>query len=200
MVARFYQLIAELKAKLDCAIVLVSHDLHVVMSASDRVICLNGHICRVKARQALFQVRLNIAHYLALAQKVPLRLINISTITCTMKPVRRPLGPDHVCRIHDTRIFTGLGVAILTGVLGCFAIWRAWYILAMPCHTLHGRGGCNCAECIVYFGVIALALILSVLLFTLTSRIQGPMLYWAFAQTGLALGLIGRHLGPRIID
>ena len=24
---------------------LVSHDLHVVMSASDRVICLNGHIC-----------------------------------------------------------------------------------------------------------------------------------------------------------
>ena len=43
--ARFYQLIAELKSKLDCAIVLVSHDLHVVMSASDRVICLNGHIC-----------------------------------------------------------------------------------------------------------------------------------------------------------
>ena len=43
--ARFYQLIAELKNKLDCAIVLVSHDLHVVMSASDRVICLNGHIC-----------------------------------------------------------------------------------------------------------------------------------------------------------
>ena len=35
--ARFYQLIAELKSKLDCAIVLVSHDLHVVMSASDRV-------------------------------------------------------------------------------------------------------------------------------------------------------------------
>ncbi len=24
---------------------MVSHDLHVVMSASDRVICLNGHIC-----------------------------------------------------------------------------------------------------------------------------------------------------------
>ena len=24
---------------------MVSHDLHVVMAASDRVICLNGHIC-----------------------------------------------------------------------------------------------------------------------------------------------------------
>ena len=24
---------------------MISHDLHVVMSASDRVICLNGHVC-----------------------------------------------------------------------------------------------------------------------------------------------------------
>ena len=24
---------------------MISHDLHVVMSTSDRVICLNGHIC-----------------------------------------------------------------------------------------------------------------------------------------------------------
>ena len=28
-----------------CAVLMVSHDLHVVMSASDRVICLNGHVC-----------------------------------------------------------------------------------------------------------------------------------------------------------
>jgi zinc transport system ATP-binding protein len=28
-----------------CAVVMVSHELHVVMAASDRVICLNGHIC-----------------------------------------------------------------------------------------------------------------------------------------------------------
>lgn len=84
--ALFYQLIAELKAKLDCAIVLVSHDLHVVMSAFDRVICLNGHIC-CEGTPALFQVRLNIAHYLAQAHRVLLRFINISTITCTMKLV-----------------------------------------------------------------------------------------------------------------
>jgi hypothetical protein len=42
----------------------------------------------VKARQALFQARLNIAHYLAQAHRVFLRFINISTITCMMKPVR----------------------------------------------------------------------------------------------------------------
>ncbi|MCL4118796.1 UNVERIFIED_CONTAM: hypothetical protein GTU68_062792 [Idotea baltica] len=43
--ARFYELLAELRAELNCAVVMVSHELHVVMSASDRVVCLNGHIC-----------------------------------------------------------------------------------------------------------------------------------------------------------
>lgn len=44
-VAAFYRLIEELRAELACAVLMVSHDLHVVMAASDRVICLNGHIC-----------------------------------------------------------------------------------------------------------------------------------------------------------
>ncbi|MBL4750000.1 MAG: metal ABC transporter ATP-binding protein [Amylibacter sp.] len=43
--ATFYRLIETLRTKLGCAILMVSHELHVVMSASDRVICLNGHIC-----------------------------------------------------------------------------------------------------------------------------------------------------------
>jgi ABC-type Mn/Zn transport systems, ATPase component len=40
-----YHLIAELRDELSCGILLVSHDLHVVMGKSDRVICLNQHIC-----------------------------------------------------------------------------------------------------------------------------------------------------------
>jgi zinc transport system ATP-binding protein len=43
--AAFYALVAALRAELGCAVLMVSHDLHVVMQASDRVICLNGHIC-----------------------------------------------------------------------------------------------------------------------------------------------------------
>jgi zinc transport system ATP-binding protein len=43
--ADFYQMIETLREEMGCAVVMVSHDLHVVMSASDRVICLNGHIC-----------------------------------------------------------------------------------------------------------------------------------------------------------
>ncbi|MEM9058837.1 MAG: metal ABC transporter ATP-binding protein [Pseudomonadota bacterium] len=44
-VSDFYALINSVREDLGCAILMVSHDLHVVMRASDRVICLNGHIC-----------------------------------------------------------------------------------------------------------------------------------------------------------
>ncbi|MDN5787071.1 metal ABC transporter ATP-binding protein [Pseudorhodobacter sp.] len=43
--AAFYQLIADVRRDSGAAVLLVSHDLHVVMAASDRVICLNGHVC-----------------------------------------------------------------------------------------------------------------------------------------------------------
>ncbi|MDZ4094254.1 MAG: metal ABC transporter ATP-binding protein [Paracoccaceae bacterium] len=43
--AGFYRLIEEVRAQTGVAVLMVSHDLHVVMAASDRVICLNGHIC-----------------------------------------------------------------------------------------------------------------------------------------------------------
>jgi zinc transport system ATP-binding protein len=44
-VASFYRLIEAVRRETGCAVLSVSHDLHVVMSASDRVICINGHIC-----------------------------------------------------------------------------------------------------------------------------------------------------------
>lgn len=43
--AAFYRLIEEIRADTGAAVLMVSHDLHVVMAASDRVVCLNGHIC-----------------------------------------------------------------------------------------------------------------------------------------------------------
>lgn len=41
----YYQIIRNYQLENKTAIVMVSHDLHIVMSASDRVICLNSHIC-----------------------------------------------------------------------------------------------------------------------------------------------------------
>jgi zinc transport system ATP-binding protein len=40
-----YDRIAQIRDRYGCAVLLVSHDLHVVMAATDRVICLHGHVC-----------------------------------------------------------------------------------------------------------------------------------------------------------
>ncbi len=42
---QLYQLIADIRKRRRCGILLISHDLHVVLGASDRVICISGHIC-----------------------------------------------------------------------------------------------------------------------------------------------------------
>jgi len=40
-----YRLIASIRDKYNCAVLMISHDLHLVMAATDQVICLNHHIC-----------------------------------------------------------------------------------------------------------------------------------------------------------
>ena len=40
-----YMLIKKISETLKCGILLISHDLHIVMSATDHVVCLNGHVC-----------------------------------------------------------------------------------------------------------------------------------------------------------
>jgi zinc transport system ATP-binding protein len=40
-----YELIRKLRDQIGCAILLISHDLHIVMSETDTVVCLNGHVC-----------------------------------------------------------------------------------------------------------------------------------------------------------
>jgi zinc transport system ATP-binding protein len=43
--AALYDLISNIRKNFGCAVLLISHDLHIVMGSSDRVLCLNGHVC-----------------------------------------------------------------------------------------------------------------------------------------------------------
>ncbi|MFP3367058.1 ATP-binding cassette domain-containing protein, partial [Pseudoalteromonas sp. SIMBA_148] len=40
-----YGLLKTVRDELGCAILLISHDLHLVMAATDEVICLQRHVC-----------------------------------------------------------------------------------------------------------------------------------------------------------
>lgn len=65
--ADLYDLIKEIRDRRGCGVLLVSHDLNLVMAATDRVVCLNQHVCctgqphdvvRDPAFQTLFGVAL----------------------------------------------------------------------------------------------------------------------------------------------
>ena len=48
-----YDLIRRIRDDLGCGVLLISHDLHVVMAATDHVVCLNGHVCCQGAPRAV---------------------------------------------------------------------------------------------------------------------------------------------------
>ena len=50
-----YALIRKLRDRHGCAVLMVSHDLHVVMAATDQVLCLNRHVCCTGHPEAVSQ-------------------------------------------------------------------------------------------------------------------------------------------------
>ena len=43
--AELYRLIGEIRDRRRCGVLMVSHDLHLVMSSTDQVVCINTHLC-----------------------------------------------------------------------------------------------------------------------------------------------------------
>ncbi|MCW0309165.1 zinc ABC transporter ATP-binding protein ZnuC [Pantoea ananatis] len=50
-----YDLINQLRHELNCGVLMVSHDLHLVMAKTDEVLCLNHHICCSGTPEAVSQ-------------------------------------------------------------------------------------------------------------------------------------------------
>ncbi len=50
-----YELIGAIRARRGCGILVVSHDLHLVMAATDRVLCINRHVCCAGRPEAVSQ-------------------------------------------------------------------------------------------------------------------------------------------------
>ncbi len=50
-----FKLVTEIRDRYQCAVLMVSHDLHLVMSATDEVVCLNHHICCTGHPESIFE-------------------------------------------------------------------------------------------------------------------------------------------------
>lgn len=50
-----YRLIAHIRDRYQCGVLLVSHDLHVVMAATDTVVCINHHVCCTGSPESVTQ-------------------------------------------------------------------------------------------------------------------------------------------------
>jgi zinc transport system ATP-binding protein len=48
-----FQLIRELRDRRGCGVLLISHDLHLVMAGTDKVVCINRHVCCSGAPEAV---------------------------------------------------------------------------------------------------------------------------------------------------
>jgi len=51
--AELFQLITRIRDRRGCAVFMVSHDLHLVMASTDRVVCLNRHVCCTGSPEAV---------------------------------------------------------------------------------------------------------------------------------------------------
>jgi zinc transport system ATP-binding protein len=96
--AELYGLIGRLRERHGCAVLMISHDLHVVMSATDRVVCLNAHVCCAGAPEAVTRH----PEYLALFGPRPAAQIAVYThhhghrhdVSGEVVPLPETAGPD----------------------------------------------------------------------------------------------------------
>ena len=136
--AAFYRLIEQLRHELGCGVLMVSHDLHVVMAASDRVICLNGHVCcegtptvvsaapeyralfGFGTRGALALYRHDHDHEHPAGTRTTHDHGHDARARAPGRDRRVSLLDDFLVRA----VLAGVGVAVAAGPLGCFVVWR----------------------------------------------------------------------------
>ena len=112
----FYKLLEKIYASRSLSILMVSHDLHLVMASTRRVVCLFHHICCSGEPQAVTKDR-NSFLYSATKWRIWLRSINITMIIYTETAI---VFEPFIIRA----LVAGIGVAIIAGAIGCFVVWR----------------------------------------------------------------------------
>ena len=124
----FYRLVEKIYKERKISVLMVSHDLHLVMASTKEVICLFHHVCcsgepQIVAKDPEF-VSLFGNDMATMMAAISIAMIMPITIIIAMN-----LEPFLV-----NAILAGFAVAVITGVMGCFVVWRrmAYFGLARP--------------------------------------------------------------------
>ena len=95
--AELYTLIGRLRSERGFGVLLVSHDLHVVMAQSDRVICLNRHVCCSGVPESVAQ-HPEYARLSGRRRPAPSPSITTTTTTGTIWRASRSRRPARIAR------------------------------------------------------------------------------------------------------
>ena len=186
-----YELIKKISDKLNCGILLISHDLHTVMSATDHVVCLNGHVCcsgspidvaKNNEYKALFGEQAS-----QILSRYEHKHDHVHTNEGEIKKIK--MFDDFFIRA----LVAGLGVAFVTGPLGCFVIWRrlSYFGDTLAHSALLGVTLAYSFELNIAFSVFIISSLIALILIQLQkTNLPGDALLGLLAHSSLAVGLV----------
>ena len=152
-----YELIKKISDTLNCGILLISHNLHVVMSKTDHVVCLNGHVC------------------------------------CSGTPIDVANNKKYQ-ELFVRALLVGIGMALVTGPLGCFVVWRrlSFFGDTLAHSALLGVTLSYTTEINMALSVFVISSIVALILLKLQKKTNLPAdaLLGLLAHSSLAIGLV----------
>lgn len=201
-----YNLIDTLRHRFSCAIFMVSHDLHLVMAKTDKVVCINHHICcsgtpsaisthpsyielfgSANVEQSTFALyqHQHLHHHHDLSGEA----VEATHTTATTTPM-----DINMIEFLLPSILAGIGIALVAGPLGSFVVWRrmAYFGDTLAHASLMGLALGFLLNINLYLALVVVCLGLAVVLVTMQKQqlVATDTLLGILAHSALSLGLI----------
>lgn len=196
--AELYSLITRLRDRHGCGVLMVSHDLHLVMSTTDQVVCLNRHVCcsghpeQVSGDPAFVELFGKNAQSLAIYHHHHDHAHDLHGAV-----VDTPTFMEIAASMADFLLYAllaGLALALVAGPLGSFVVWRrmAYFGDTLSHAALLGVAMGFLLDVSPAIAVTVGCLLLAVLLVTLQQRqpLASDTLLGILAPSTLSLGLV----------
>jgi zinc transport system permease protein len=193
--ADFFRLIDRIRQERGCGVLIVSHDLHLVMAATDRVVCLNRHVCCSGTPETMGADPAY--RHLPPPPRPPALPLGrgrgrapCPRPTAQPRPRARLMLPEFLLRGW----LAGLAVAAVAGPLGCFVVWRrmAYFGDTLAHGALLGvtLGILSGVDLTLAVAVNSAVIALLVVAMQQQQKLASDTLLGILAHSGIAIGLV----------